>query len=129
MTLSIDSSNILSDVIVNLDENKFGQVITNLIGNALKFTSRGGLVAVSVTLVEASRLVKINIADTGVGITSVIILYIHDVSLAPTFGPKLILTGGYQSIVPRCGAVFPWHASAGGRSWVGPIQYVILIVK
>ena len=71
MTLSIDSSNILSDVIVNLDENKFGQVITNLIGNALKFTSRGGHVSLTVTIMDQEGRVKINVVDSGVGIAPV----------------------------------------------------------
>ena len=56
---------------VDLDENKFAQVLTNLIGNAFKFTPRGGFITISVTHMEAQQKVLINITDTGVGIAPV----------------------------------------------------------
>ena len=59
-----------TDVIVNMDENKFAQVMTNLMGNALKFTPRGGSVTVSATLASKGFL-QLSVADTGVGISKV----------------------------------------------------------
>jgi signal transduction histidine kinase/CheY-like chemotaxis protein/HPt (histidine-containing phosphotransfer) domain-containing protein len=55
---------------VLIDSLRFRQVLFNLLGNAVKFTSRG---SVSVTLDEASgpagkRLILVSVADTGVGI-------------------------------------------------------------
>ena len=60
-----------SDVVVNIDVSKFNQVIANLVGNALKFTPRGGSVTVSVNLLEAQHRVQVRVKDTGVGIAEV----------------------------------------------------------
>jgi len=49
-----------------IDDNKFLQVINNLISNAIKFTPDGGVITVSIEEEESSILVKV--ADTGVGI-------------------------------------------------------------
>ncbi|NET49075.1 MAG: HAMP domain-containing protein [Merismopedia sp. SIO2A8] len=52
------------------------QVFSNLIGNALKFTEAGGAIAIRayvippITLGQRSQLVRVEIADTGIGIDS-----------------------------------------------------------
>jgi len=48
------------------DPQRIGQVVSNLIGNALKFTSSGGEVSVDVRGVEGGA--QIEVRDTGVGI-------------------------------------------------------------
>ncbi|HEY3522695.1 MAG TPA: HAMP domain-containing sensor histidine kinase, partial [Candidatus Limnocylindrales bacterium] len=48
------------------DPQRIGQVVTNLVGNAIKFTGRGG--RVRVTLAPEGDGATIEVADTGVGI-------------------------------------------------------------
>ena len=54
-------------IYVQLDNNKFLQVINNLVSNALKFTPDGGLIAVQVSQPRPGRA-RITVADSGVGI-------------------------------------------------------------
>ncbi len=48
------------------DPVRVGQIVANLVGNAIKFTPRGGHIAIDVT--PADHGVKIVVTDTGVGI-------------------------------------------------------------
>jgi signal transduction histidine kinase len=51
---------------VDADAGRVGQVLFNLVGNAVKFTPRGG--HISVTLTESPDDLKIEVTDTGAGI-------------------------------------------------------------
>jgi PAS domain S-box-containing protein len=52
--------------IVHADPERIGQVLSNLVGNSLKATPRGGTITVSA--VERDGDVRISLADTGTGI-------------------------------------------------------------
>jgi two-component system phosphate regulon sensor histidine kinase PhoR len=52
---------------IHHDAPRIGQVVTNLVGNALKFTKRGGVVRVSARLDDGGGA-RIEVSDTGVGI-------------------------------------------------------------
>jgi|GEM_PF-1190818 len=47
------------------DEQKLGQIIVNLVSNAIKFTSEGG---VEITAAKNSNSISISVRDTGIGI-------------------------------------------------------------
>jgi PAS domain S-box-containing protein len=53
---------------VGMDVSRMGQVLANLIGNALKFTERGGSVSVSARA-NGDERVLVSVADTGRGIS------------------------------------------------------------
>lgn len=54
------------DGLINCDRDRIAQILSNIIGNALKFTPKGGSVSVSVE--EAKNEIKFSVKDTGPGI-------------------------------------------------------------
>lgn len=62
MTVSIEE--IMPDVIADLD--KVEEVLINFLGNAMKFTPRGGRIRINVTKDES--FVRVSVTDTGIGI-------------------------------------------------------------
>jgi len=56
------------DVWVSIDKNRFRQVISNLLDNAIKYTPEGG--SISVSLEDRMDRVDIKVTDNGVGIES-----------------------------------------------------------
>ena len=55
--------------LVNIDEERIGQVVQNLIGNALKFTKEGDSVVVNISQATADKgNVQVSVSDTGCGI-------------------------------------------------------------
>jgi len=58
------------------DPLRIGQVVSNLVGNALKFTPRGG--TVTVTASNQRMGARIVVADTGIGIDATELQYIFD---------------------------------------------------
>jgi len=78
---------------IRADAPKLEQVLSNLIGNALKFTPRGGKVSI-VTRNEASGKLVIEVSDTGIGIPAD--------ALSRIFSP---FEQGDSSIHPRYGGL------------------------
>jgi signal transduction histidine kinase len=62
---------------ISHDPPRIGQVVTNLLGNALKFTPRGGEVRVTARVDDVDGA-RIEVADTGVGIPSNELPHIFD---------------------------------------------------
>jgi PAS domain S-box-containing protein len=55
---------------VRADEGKLRQVLWNLIGNAVKFTAKGGVVVrVGAQMVQSPRRLRVEVEDTGAGIS------------------------------------------------------------
>ena len=68
MDVSVDPAT--PDAVVG-DEGRLGQVLRNLLGNALKFTERGGIalsVAPEPEASSGSPLLRFSVSDTGIGI-------------------------------------------------------------
>ncbi|MDH5358179.1 MAG: PAS domain S-box protein [Gammaproteobacteria bacterium] len=61
---------VLSDsaVLVHADNTKLKQVLLNLVSNAIKYNKKGGSVSIESHVTE-NKSVKINISDTGIGIS------------------------------------------------------------
>jgi PAS domain S-box-containing protein len=56
-------------MMIRADQGRLRQVITNLVGNAVKFTERGGVcVEVRYTLRDGGALLRFEVRDTGVGV-------------------------------------------------------------
>lgn len=52
------------------DETRAAQIIGNLLSNASKYTSQGGLITVDVALAEEAGFLQVSVADNGVGISA-----------------------------------------------------------
>jgi PAS domain S-box-containing protein len=78
---------------IRADSGKLEQILSNLIGNALKFTPQGGKVSI-VTRNEASGKLVIEVSDTGIGIPAN--------ALSRIFSP---FEQGDSSIHPRYGGL------------------------
>ena len=53
---------------VHCDPRRVGQIVVNLLGNAVKFTDRRGLVTVSLRRDDATRTAVLSVLDDGLGI-------------------------------------------------------------
>ncbi len=53
---------------VTVDPARIAQVLTNLIGNAVKFTPKQGRITVEAKLAADRRAIEVSVADTGIGI-------------------------------------------------------------
>lgn len=51
-----------------IDKVRVSQIISNLMGNAIKYTPEGGVITVSVAPAVEEGFLQVNVADTGVGI-------------------------------------------------------------
>lgn len=104
------------------DRGRVGQVLLNLVGNAVKFT-RGGSITVETERLPASpagqHLVEIRVADTGIGIAEDDIDRIFDdfVTLDPSYGRSAGGTGLGLGIARRL--VRAMGGQIGAESEVG----------
>jgi signal transduction histidine kinase len=51
---------------ISIDRDRINQVFDNLLGNAIKFSPRGGIITIGIE--DSGEFVKLSVADTGVGI-------------------------------------------------------------
>ncbi len=70
LELKVEYADDLPEVVCG-DANRLSQVLTNLIGNAIKFTEQGGI-TVTVSTVDSdntNQMVRFEVSDTGIGIS------------------------------------------------------------
>jgi two-component system sensor histidine kinase GlrK len=100
---------------VQMDEERMGQVIENLIGNALKFTSCGGQVVVKALSRKDGRkkLVEVSICDTGCGMSESHLTRVFDKFRRITDGKQTVRGTGLGLAI--CKHIVTAH---GGKIWV-----------
>lgn len=60
----------------SMDKLRFGQIMVNLLSNALKFTPKGGKVTVAVT--EKGPVVSVSVSDSGIGIDDKELAFVYE---------------------------------------------------
>ena len=75
-SLRVDTALSEDDLLADCDADRIGQVLTNLIGNAIKFTETGGSITVRVE--PRTSEVCISVSDTGPGISESDLRHIFD---------------------------------------------------
>ncbi|MBI4651042.1 PAS domain-containing sensor histidine kinase [Candidatus Desantisbacteria bacterium] len=63
--LKLDFNSCPEEIVINGDQERISQVLSNLISNAIKFTNPGG--KINVSLENGSNFININVVDTGIG--------------------------------------------------------------
>jgi signal transduction histidine kinase len=111
VTLDVPMRN--GHLVVRADHDRITQVLTNLIMNAVKFTSRGGKVAVTFELTEENWL-QVNVTDSGCGISAVEVEKIFD-EFYQISQPGREKTGGVGLGLAICKRLVEMH---GGAIWV-----------
>ncbi len=54
--------------LVKIDQERIGEVLENVLGNAIKYTPQGGNVKIKICLVPLENELKVTVSDTGCGI-------------------------------------------------------------
>lgn len=97
-----------------MDSERIGQLLENLVGNALKYTDAKGSVTVSTSLINHDdRVVKVSVSDTGCGI--------HEKNLNKIFDKFKRIEGGKETARGTgLGLSIAKHIIAihGGKIWV-----------
>ncbi len=88
--VGIDTS-LAADVLVRGDGVRLQQIVSNLVTNAIKFTSPGGRVLVRLT--GADGQAELSVSDTGVGISPEFLPYVFDRFRQADSGPTRIHGG------------------------------------
>jgi signal transduction histidine kinase len=63
---------------INIDHDRMSQVLSNLIGNAIKFTPHEGTITVEAKLIEENGVIKVSVENTGIGIEEKDLVKIFD---------------------------------------------------
>src|SRR5690349_6124432 len=67
LSLILEVDDMIHPIIIT-DGNRIRQILVNLIGNAIKFTTKGGITIVIKNSPTSRSHISISVADTGIGI-------------------------------------------------------------
>ncbi len=67
----------INELYVNMDRVKLDSIFNNLISNAVKYTNDGGKITTKIEINNQTKQIIISIKDTGIGIPSKEIPYVH----------------------------------------------------
>ncbi len=102
----------LPDVVVDWD--KFGQIITNLLNNAIKYSPKGGRITLSANYNSSNLCVVTSVADEGIGIspedTKSLFTTFHRIQRPET---QSIRGSGLGLFIAK-----EWTEAMGGKIWV-----------
>jgi signal transduction histidine kinase len=98
---------------IEVDADKIIQVITNLVGNAIKFTPAGGQITVEVTRVK--DVLQIDVVDTGLGVPHQDLVKIFEKFYQVIRLDNSQKTKGTGLGLPICKGIVEKH---GGKIWV-----------
>jgi PAS domain S-box-containing protein len=102
-------------VLVLADAERVVQLISNVVGNAIKYTPAGG--AVSVTMTAGESEVELEVADTGTGIPADHLRHVFDRFYQSSSGSRVARHGAGLGL-PIARGIVEAH---GGRIWVESI--------
>jgi signal transduction histidine kinase len=98
---------------LRVDPDRMRQLLSNLIGNAIKFTPAGG--AVVTTVRATGDAVQFTVTDTGGGIPAEQLPFVFDRFFQLTSGPRLQARHGAGLGLPISRGIVEAH---GGRIWI-----------
>lgn len=74
--MTLITSGLNDQAVVSGDVRRLQQIVSNLVGNALKFTPQGGRVEVALTKLDS--LIELSIADNGIGVSAELLPRLFD---------------------------------------------------
>ncbi|MDP3882946.1 MAG: ATP-binding protein [Candidatus Staskawiczbacteria bacterium] len=98
------------DIVLTADREKLKSALSNIVGNAIKYTPQGG---VSISVENNEKNVKITVADTGIGIPADKIKNIFDQKFERTSQAKKT-AGGSGVGLYLAGQIIKYHQ---GKAW------------
>jgi signal transduction histidine kinase len=119
----------LPNVIV--DRDKFGQVVANLLNNAVKYSPNGGRITISAHFNPSQNCVVVSFTDEGIGISaedmSLLFTTFHRIQRSETHG---IRGSGLGLFIAK-----EWTEAMGGKIWVesevnkGSTFFVTILIR
>jgi two-component system, OmpR family, phosphate regulon sensor histidine kinase PhoR len=109
----------LPDLTVMADETRLGQVVGNLVQNAIKFTPAGGSITVSAARGVEQPFATVSVADTGIGIPHEDLERVFERFYKVDRARSTLLTNGSEQGGTGLGLAIARHivSAQGGRIW------------